>query len=528
VPCPLERIFLPKMLTAVYPEGYLNAVDKCGPQAAIHESQGLQIDGSAPATSSRCIDLVTVERETDCKLLTFRKFACSVGAVVDALSHAGSSLQHTLCSNHTDAAGFELLMSDSNPAIQRTARGLVTACSSISGALVGLAASLTSQVQEPLEELQRAIDADRQARQEILGNLLQQHHRDTEVLESSLRRKDKLTVMRERLEGAKVNSAKKHHSWLRKHEPEGKVQKTEMLHRAAAEEFELVKDQLEAVSRSAQIGSEELCETLGYVDYAFETALRQSLENCACAWENVAHAITASSEMLRSDAKQVNPSLPRSVAPIPRWALQHSGNNIVAQGVPVCGESNHTVITGIVTPIDTELQADEKVAPGIFTLEDSCSPSWSNPFIDENVDAHIYRTRWSNRSDSLPSSNWTPRSMPPEAMGRQTEMYVGQRDRHRVRSVSSLTASDLDEYLVEDPHDIAHQCQQDHSVVQLTKVTGYEPLGIQVEAARDARVLPVQKGTSPIASANSNCETLTNSDSHVEQDTDSHGVSCSK
>jgi hypothetical protein len=272
------------------------------------------------------------------KLAGCNKLAGVVGSVVEVLSNAGSQLQHLVGGCNQEANIMDSLLRDEDPAIRDPAQGLLTACSSISVSLVSLAVSLSDQLQVPLEELQRAVESDRDTRKGELLELRQKHQACSAAVTSSLRHKDKVTAkLRARMKSgvelpvkdvageqvavdADANRRRTDNWWFAS-SAEGKLRQAAALQTAATEALATNIEDMFAVSRKEQLLCDELAECFGHLDFALKQTLHRSFRSCADTWKSSADTLINASERLTTLSSHLKPVVTSGNTFRPVWAF---------------------------------------------------------------------------------------------------------------------------------------------------------------------------------------------------------------
>lgn len=222
-------------------------------------------------------DLETAEQAAASCLDVCSRLTAAAGAVVESLSSAGSGLQHVL--NPREAgAGIASLAEHEDRLVRRSARFLLIALRSVSVALIDLAASLSSEVEKPLEVIVRSVAARRAARTEEVEQLRQRRQVSTDAITASLQRSQALAQQAQTPVGAEAILG-----WFsgaaKIDEPE--LRRLQQVEQRAIEEH---RDQIMALMHTEQVVTAALSEHLGQVDSAMKTALSGFLAQFPNAW----------------------------------------------------------------------------------------------------------------------------------------------------------------------------------------------------------------------------------------------------
>lgn len=280
-----------------------------------------------PSAAAPRHDLAAVERAAESKLQTCRRVAAAIDGVVDTLSGAGSGLRKTLAEALGGPEGLEHALASEDPLIQRAAHSAFHACEDIGAALIGLAVALSGELQQPLQDLERAVHADRLQRTGTLEQLRRRHQACTGALTESLRRKERLSLdLKAALEEVEHEKRGIRFPWLgragKADEPDSKLQKAMLMQSAAVEEYSACVEQTMELSNSAQEETEALSEALEHVDFAVKRTLQTSLRRCSGAWKSVAGTLVAAAQQLSDDSAHVVQDVlpPLKVSKRPSWA----------------------------------------------------------------------------------------------------------------------------------------------------------------------------------------------------------------
>lgn len=242
-----------------------------------------------------------------------------------ALAAAGSALQRALCEAFGGPGGIEVALADEDPLVLRAACGLFQPCAGLGAMLVGLAVTLSRELQQPLQDLERAVKVERAMRITDLGELRHQHQACTGALLDSLRRKDQASAeLREALERRKYEQTSVR-AWLGLADEaaaEERLRSAEEHQRLATNDFAALAGQTMELSEQAQQSEEALRDALGHTDFAVKQSLQTSMRRCSYAWRAVSSGLVASAKQLAEDSSVIA----ASPAPIclsskrPTWA----------------------------------------------------------------------------------------------------------------------------------------------------------------------------------------------------------------
>lgn len=294
-------------------------------------------DVSAAPTRSRR-DLVAAKRGAASRLRACRQMSVAVGVVVDALSAAGSGLQRELqwlpkkLAPGDDGDGDLGGDVGGGPPSQRAARDLLGACDDISLTVISLAASLSGDVQKPLEDFQRAVQADCDRRVAQLSLLKREHKSCQGSLADSFDVKERMAAqLQEALAAANDDGSAKTSafSWVRslgsgQNVAEARLQQALALQNAAVEDYARHSDKVSELGELIVENAESFEESLGCVDYAMRETLHNTLTGCAKAWEATAASFSTRAQQLRAHAQLVCPSEPLQVRYRPAWLHEHA------------------------------------------------------------------------------------------------------------------------------------------------------------------------------------------------------------
>jgi hypothetical protein len=272
---------------------------------------------------------------TNKKLASCRRISEVVRNLVQALSGAGSELQHLIGGCHHGNIGMDSLLQDEDPAVQEFAQGLVAACSAISVSLVGCAVSLSEHVQSPLEELHQCVEVERNDHEGAISRLREKHKACADDVTASLRNKEKLTAKLQSHTNlqdseAPTNSkdkelgATRRQSWFSKQRGQRqdggtKFQQVAMQQSLAIEEFAANMDNMMAISHQEQLACDEFFRALGHVDFAVKQTLQKSCYHCAGTWKSAAEALDIASDNLVVRARAWKPTVNDLNEPRPKW-----------------------------------------------------------------------------------------------------------------------------------------------------------------------------------------------------------------
>jgi len=323
----------------------------------VANSQG----GAPKKREGRRAALAAAERATGARLHACRELSSAVSAAVDTLTGAGSGLQRALKDFASGSAAIGL----GSPVVERAANGILEACGSVSLTLISLAVVLSGEVQKPLDDLQRSVQADCARRSAELARLREELKARKNSTVESFEIKEKLSAqLQTALQEASSpeDAGRGAFSWLRmtggtQQVAEAKLQQAIALQNAAVEEYARRSEQASEVGDRLQVRSDAFAEALNQVDHTLRTALCGALENCSAAWQSTAGSLSERAVQLREDAGQL------------RQALAGDGHEVLAKssapdvraGQAACQEG--AAERGIISELDPA-EAVRKVSSG--------------------------------------------------------------------------------------------------------------------------------------------------------------------
>eukprot|EP00929_Paragymnodinium_shiwhaense_P042034 TRINITY_DN21827_c0_g1_i2.p1 TRINITY_DN21827_c0_g1~~TRINITY_DN21827_c0_g1_i2.p1 ORF type:complete len:566 (-),score=158.65 TRINITY_DN21827_c0_g1_i2:236-1933(-) len=294
--------------------------------------------------------LSAAEAQTARRLRKCKEVAAAVSAVVDTLGAAASSLQKALPIEEPQLRTPRCTKT-ADP-VDDVADQLFAACRSMGLALISIAASLTSKVQKPLSDLQRAVGADYKRQSADLADLTRLHALSEEAAAESLEVKERvlgeLQASLKQSPGDGDDASKAPFGWIRRLNPqtilaEARLQKNMALQSGVVEEYTKRAEEASELGDQVIAGAEAFVEVLSAVDYAVMAAFCSALGDCAGAWQAAASSLQDSARHLRQEA---NASWPREVPLLkhrqaPHWLRIWTGEGLgrsTAEETPASSE----------------------------------------------------------------------------------------------------------------------------------------------------------------------------------------------
>lgn len=237
------------------------------------------------------------ERAADAQLSRCRLLVEAVNFASKALAHAGGRLQHG-AAGFRPAEGGDALMIDA-------CQSLVGACGGLGASLTQLGGILAGEVLGSLQDVQHAIEEDRDKRRPGLLALEQKEDSYKKLVEGDMQRKGKATeqlktVMFER------DEVERRGGWLLRKTLGTKLSR--QIDQAAMVQDKVVQDLSQHVDElsAASLRRTELAETYPEVIIEADRRLRKALHpvllGCVQAWQDTAQAITCSARSLQDKA----------------------------------------------------------------------------------------------------------------------------------------------------------------------------------------------------------------------------------
>jgi hypothetical protein len=240
------------------------------------------------------------ERAAEMQLSRCRVLAEAVSFASKALAHAGTRLQD-------GAHGFRTGETSDVP-LAGACRGLVGACGDLGATFTYLADTLVGEILDPLQEVQKSVEAERESRRAGLNELEKEDGRCMKAQSESERKRDKITQdlhnqMRDREEVLRRGG------WFMRSTLLGKmdrqIKRTAQLQKHIVDELATKSNDVALAKFRVAQGADELQGILADADARLKKVLQPLLMKCAHAWRDMSQAIHKISEKLQIDANSL-------------------------------------------------------------------------------------------------------------------------------------------------------------------------------------------------------------------------------